>query len=78
MSRWIWVLGVVVAMGCEDEPCQRYVDYMCACHAEDEGFSCEELQATFSNPDSEVSSQCAIDLSDQQADDDANGLECAI
>lgn len=78
--RWIalgWVgLTFVALLGCDDQPCLRYVDYMCACHDGENGVSCEELQQTYAGASPSVQDQCAIDLADQQDADDAAGLQC--
>ena len=67
---------LVTALGCDElEPCDDYVDYMCACH--DVELSCADLEQTLSEADPDVQSQCAIDLADQRDDDDVEGLECA-
>lgn len=80
--RTMWVvllgLGVGVLTACEDEPCGRYVDYMCACHDGEPGFDCAELQQVYADADPSVQDQCAIDLADQQDEDDANGVSCEI
>ena len=59
------------------DPCGDYVDYMCECHADDDGFDCEELRDTYAAADADLQDQCTIDLGDQEAEDDATGA-CAI
>jgi len=67
-------LGTLVA--CDVQPCDRYVDYICVCHDQDPEFDCQELIDVLTDADPDVQDQCAIDLSDQQAQDAADGLEC--
>ena len=71
-------LAIGALAACDDQPCTRYVDYMCACHSGEEGFDCDELRAIYADPGADVANQCAIDLSDQQAADDEAGLACDI
>lgn len=70
------ILGTLLA--CEDQPCTRYVDYICQCHADDPSFDCAELQNTLLGAEPEVQDQCYIDLQDQQEIDDADGLACDV
>jgi len=63
---------------CEPNPCNDYVDYMCACHEGDTGVDCADLQNTYANADSALQDSCAIALDDQQATDDENGLVCDV
>jgi len=72
------ILGglIAAAMGCDvisGDACSRYVDYMCDCHPEE---NCSELETTLGDPDASLLDQCAIDLSDQKAEDAANGFIC--
>lgn len=78
MHRLFVTLSVAaLTIGCNpDEPCQRYVDYMCECHDDDPGFDCAELERTYEKADAEVQNSCAIELRSQRADDEAEGLEC--
>jgi hypothetical protein len=76
--RFLMVGGVLaILLACDElEPCDDYVDYMCACHDTDDDLSCADLEQTLSEADPDVQSQCAIDLSEQQDDDDLEGMEC--
>lgn len=68
-----------LSLACEETNlCDDYADYMCACHADDEGFDCAELRATLAGADPATQDQCLIDLEDQQAEDEADGLDCAV
>jgi hypothetical protein len=69
------VLGLNVACS-EEQPCDRYVDYMCACHDGEQGFDCAELAETYSKASAEVQNECALELRDQRDEDDEEGLEC--
>lgn len=74
------VAGVAVLnTACEPiNPCDEYVDYMCACHAEgDDGYDCETLVNTYENADPELQDDCQVALDDQIDQDDAEGLVCA-
>lgn len=69
-----WLL---VALGCEEtDPCDEYVDYMCECHANDEGFDCQALRNTYADADPAVQDQCAVALREQEDADAANGYVC--
>ena len=73
------VAGLLLLVGatCElEDPCLEYVDYMCACHVSEA--DCEELETTYQDADPDLQDQCAIDLADQQAEDDENGVECEV
>ena len=75
--RYFLAVGLLVALGgCVDQPCDRYVTYMCDCHADDTGYDCAQLQDIYGQADPDVQDQCAIDLNNQKADDQAAGLEC--
>jgi len=69
------VLGVTMACT-QDQPCDRYVDYMCACHDGEQGFDCAELAETYSSADAQVQNECALELKDQREKDDDEGLDC--
>lgn len=74
------IMGAVLSftLACDEmEPCDDYIDYMCACHETEQDFSCADLEQTLSAADPDVQSQCAIDLNDQQDEDDLDGLECS-
>lgn len=72
----VWLLAVVA---CEDEePCDRYVDYMCECHADDPGFDCDELVNAYVGADGSIQDECALELSDQRDLDDQEGLDCTL
>ena len=74
-------MAVFAATGCEfEDPCERYVDYMCACHDGDYGDTCEDYEATFLSGafDVAVDNECSTRLADQRAMDDENGLDCDI
>lgn len=68
----------LVATTCEEQPCDDYVDYMCACHEDDPEFDCEELQLVLSDADPELQDQCAVDLDQQQDEDQQEGVECEV
>ena len=65
-------------IACTDDPCTQYADYMCVCHDDDPAIDCGELQLTYAADDPDVWDQCAIDLAEQKAVDQASGLECVI
>ena len=73
------MVGMVYAglLGCEDQPCDRYVNYICDCHANDPGFDCGEISQALAEADPSAQDQCAIDLADLQDMDDANGVDCS-
>ena len=77
MTRFWTVLAGLALVGCApDDPCARYVDYMCSCHADDTGFDCAELQRTYDEADPDVQSSCAVELSSQREEDEQAGVEC--
>jgi hypothetical protein len=65
-------------LGCEDQPCARYVDYVCACHPDDPELDCDELANAVLGGGPEVQNQCFLELRDLQEADDAAGLACDI
>ncbi|MEZ4319347.1 MAG: hypothetical protein R3F61_17670 [Myxococcota bacterium] len=69
-------VGVGLLVGCEETPCDRYVDYMCACHDGEPGVDCNDLIDVYAGAGPDVQDQCAIDLSDQEQADEAAGLTC--
>ena len=64
-------------LGCEVQPCDRYVNYICDCHADDPDFDCNEISQSLANADPSAQDQCSIDLSDLQDEDQAAGIECS-
>lgn len=78
--RWMGMaLAAGALAGCEfDDPCERYVDYMCACHDGDDGITCEEYEATYLTGafDLSVDNECSVLLDEQRADDEEEGLDC--
>ncbi|MCB9673725.1 MAG: hypothetical protein H6737_01335 [Alphaproteobacteria bacterium] len=77
--RWMVVtltVGLGLLVGCEVQPCDRYVDYMCACHDGEPGVDCQELIDIYTNASADIQDQCSIDLADQEAEDQANGVAC--
>ncbi len=75
----VFTTALLLTFGCEEEaPCDRWADYVCACHEGEEGFDCEELRALAEAPSATVTDQCAIDLEDQRADDQANEVACEL
>jgi hypothetical protein len=58
-------------------PCEDYVDYMCACHEEDTGVDCEDLQDTYSGAAPAVQDECGVLLNEQQSEDEQAGETCA-
>lgn len=79
MKRALMVATALVGMlGCDVQPCDRYVNYVCDCHADDPEYDCEALSASLSNAGQAVQDQCAIDLDDLQDADAEAGLECSV
>lgn len=75
------VIPFVMTTGCFEETetaCDRYVEYMCQCHADDEGFDCAELQAAYTDADQTLQESCQIDLEDQRASDEDEGDFCEL
>jgi hypothetical protein len=80
-ARIVLGVGTMLGLGACDEPadpCDRYIDYMCACHDGEDGVTCGDLEATYGNADPDVQDQCAILLGDQQGEDDDAGIECEV
>ena len=71
------VLGFFTLVACEDQPCDRYIDYVCACHADNPEFDCAELQVVLAGAEPEIQDTCAVDLADLEAQDAADGRACA-
>ena len=83
LKRRIALAALPLAMvtACFEEPenaCDRYVDYMCECHADDEGFDCAELQAAYADADQTLQESCQLDLEDQRASDEDEGESCEL
>jgi hypothetical protein len=69
--------AIFCSFGCDDDdPCGRYVAYMCDCHADDPDFDCGELENAYIDADAAVQDECALELQDQKAADDDAGLQC--
>lgn len=70
--------AVFVAIGAcgTEHPCDAYVDYMCACHADDTGLSCDELALTYAEADADVQNECALLLGEQERLDADAGEVC--
>lgn len=75
LAGYISLLGACAA---EDQPCDRYVDYICVCHADDPGFDCAEIERTFQGADPDVQNACALELAEQREVDEDAGLECDV
>ncbi len=72
-----WIGVVLGTVGCEvTDPCQEYVDYICACHDGEEGYDCEELRQTYADPDAELQNQCELDRTALEREDRENGVSC--
>ncbi len=70
-----WWLVISIAAACDpSNPCDRYVDYMCECHAE---VSCDDLATTYEEADPGVQDECAVLLDQQEESDAAEGLDCS-
>ncbi|MEQ1507562.1 MAG: hypothetical protein ABMB14_35355 [Myxococcota bacterium] len=71
--QWVVAALAIGAAGCgELDPCDEYVDYMCACHADD--IDCDDLALTYRDAEPDIQDECAVLLNDQeQADQDAQG-----
>lgn len=81
MSRLLIVVAAIAGLfvGCfEENPCDRYVDYMCDCHADDPDYDCAELTRIYASADTTVQDQCAVELTNQQDQDDDDGLVCGV
>lgn len=80
LRRLLAIAGtLLLTTACESDPCGRYVDYMCVCHAEEEGFDCATLQDEYANADSQdLQDACAIQLADQQDVDAEAGEACEL
>jgi len=74
-------LFLSLSVGCGDlvsNPCQDYVDYVCACHTDNPELDCDTMRAAHSNagvdqyPDCEVEHQALLELDEQL------GRECVV
>lgn len=63
------LVGCVSASACDD-----YVDYICACRAEE--FDCNQVRLENQNPDDEQLADCQVELSDLKAEDEAADTVC--
>lgn len=82
MKRIVLVTAMFFGWGAacelEPQPCDAYVDYMCACHDGEEGVDCQELTDALTGADPTVQDQCEIDLANQEDDDAAAGQTCDV
>ncbi len=70
-------LSALWLSACSDEdPCERYVDYMCECHKTDPEVDCAQLRNEHENADSELQDECQVALDDQKDADSAEGRTC--
>ena len=79
MTRILFVASALLfGLACSEsnEPCDRYVDYMCDCHASDDGFDCVQLSEAYDGADQQVQDECAIELDDQKQVDKAGEVAC--
>lgn len=60
----------------EAGPCTDYCDYICSCHAGEEGYDCEECRTVYSDADPELMDECETELTTLQQEDEANGTGC--
>lgn len=70
------VLGFCMAPSCGTNPCDDYVDYICACHEDDPAFDCETLQTVYADAPPDLQDECAVELDTQQEVDEEAGTEC--
>ena len=70
-------LLLVAAIG-DEQPCDRYVDYMCACHDDDPEFDCEDLRDVYADADPSLQDSCAVELAEQREEDEQAGLDCEV
>ncbi len=70
------LLPALLLVACEDTggPCEEYVDYMCACHTDDDG--CGDLQTIYEDADADLQDECVIALDEQEDADLESGFEC--
>lgn len=80
MTRTLSIAALLLAaFACDIEnPCDRYADYICTCHSDDDDFDCEAVSQLAESPSSAVQDQCAVDLASQRAEDEAAGLDCRV
>jgi hypothetical protein len=77
MTRLFDPLGLALSlMGCIEDPCAEYTNYMCDCHEGDGEQSCADLHTTLSDADPALQDECALLLQSQKQDDQANGEVC--
>ncbi|MFN7146422.1 MAG: hypothetical protein ACK4YP_21795 [Myxococcota bacterium] len=58
------------------DPCQDYCDYICECHAGEEGYDCEQCRTEYTSSDPALQDECETSLVDLQGEDQANGTGC--
>lgn len=72
MSVFLLLLACTVDTG----PCQDYCDYICECHAGEEGYDCEECRTVYGGADAELQDECETELLALQDADAAAGNSC--
>lgn len=77
-NRVLLLAPVLFLTACLTEagPCGDYCDYVCACHAGEPGFDCEECRTVYSDADPELQDECETELNSLQQSDEANGEGC--
>lgn len=78
MKRLAVIMTLVAGtLACDEEnPCDRYADYVCTCHDGEDGFDCDALRDLAVEPTQSVSDACTIDLQEQKSEDQTAGLTC--
>lgn len=79
MVRPFLVCSVALLAACvARSPCERFADYVCACHADDTGFDCEALRRATERADPAVQRSCSLELAAQRQADAEAGLDCDV
>lgn len=70
------ILTLSGCFGFTTGPCADYCDYVCQCHPDDAGVSCEDCQTIYTDDDAALQDECETALVDLQAADREAGITC--
>ncbi len=67
---------ILLACFTETGPCTDYCNYICDCHAGEEGYDCDSCFTVYSSADAQQQDECETSLADLRAEDQEAGNTC--